>query len=55
MNQKTEMISLFSGVTTAVFFEDLLLKIVATAVSMFIGATIAFFWRRHLERKFKDK
>lgn len=43
------------GATSSMFVTELFEKIVITAISMLIATTIAFFWRRYLHLKMRER
>lgn len=51
MTNKIELTSLIVAGIASQFATELLMKIVITAISMIIGTTIAYYWKKYLEKK----
>lgn len=46
---------IITGVITSQFFSVLFEKIIHTVISMLIATTLAFFWRRYLHKKTRER
>lgn len=55
MNHKIELTSLIVAGLASQFATDLIEKIIITTIAMVIGTTFAYYWKRHLESKDKNK
>jgi membrane protein DedA with SNARE-associated domain len=55
MNHKIELITLVTAGFASQFAADLLAKIVITTIAMIVGTTVAYYWKRYLERKDKEE
>jgi hypothetical protein len=55
MNHKIELITLITAGLASQFATDLLLKTIITIITMVIGTTVAFFWKKFLESRDKNK
>lgn len=55
MSHKYDFGCILTGVVTSQFFSDALEKTVLTTISMLVATTIAFFWRRYLHRKMRQR
>ncbi len=53
MTNKIEIGSLVVAAIASSFTSDLVQKIIITSVAMVIGTTVAFYWKKHLEKKYK--
>lgn len=53
MSHKTELVTLITGVFASTFANDLIEKMIITTISMLVATTIAFYWKKYLERKNK--
>ena len=51
VTNKLEVFVPIFGLITGAFVEDALLKISVTVVAMFIGQTVAHYWKKYLENK----
>lgn len=55
MSHKFDLGCILTGVVTSQFFSDAFEKTIITTFSMLIATTIAFFWRRYLHRKMRER
>lgn len=55
MSHKIELTTLIAAGLASQFAADLLAKIIITTLAMIIGTTVAYYWKRYLERKDKNK
>lgn len=53
MSHKIELTTLVMAGFASQFAADLLAKIVITTIAMLVGTTVAYYWKKHLERKDK--
>lgn len=54
MSHKMELTTLIMAGFASQFAADLLAKIIITTLAMVIGTTVAYYWKKHLEKKDKD-
>jgi membrane protein DedA with SNARE-associated domain len=55
MSHKIELITLVIAGFASQFATDLLEKVIITTLAMVIGTTFAYYWKRYLEHKDKNK
>jgi len=54
MAHKIELMVPVFGLITGAFFEEAILKIVVTVIAMVLGQTVAFYWKKYLEKRKKN-
>ncbi len=53
VTHKIELAVPLLGLVSGAFVEDAILKILVTVIAMVIGQTVAFYWKKYLEKKSK--
>jgi len=53
MSHKIELTTLIMAGFASQFAADLMAKIIITSIAMIVGTTVAYYWKRYLERKDK--
>lgn len=52
---KWDLGCIITGAITSAFLDELMVKVFMTVISMVVGTTVAFYWRRHLHFKTREK
>lgn len=55
MSHKIELTTLIMAGFASQFAADLMAKIIITSIAMIVGTTVAYYWKRYLERKDKEE
>ena len=50
MSHKIELSAMITGALASTFVNDLMQKIVITTVAMVVGTTVAYYWKKFLEK-----
>ena len=54
ISNKYDLGCVLLGIVTSAWFTETIEKVIMTTLAMVIGTTAAFFWRRYLNKYFKD-
>lgn len=51
VHHKIELAAIFAGAFAGAFVNELFEKVIITSLAMIVGTTLAYYWKKYLEKK----